>query len=90
MKYLSLLIALLFASNIVFSQDRKTKTHKTPEQKAQMKADHMKTKLDLSEEQRDQVYQLALTEEKVIEVERTARKERKLKNEVSLKKDFKS
>jgi Spy/CpxP family protein refolding chaperone len=51
-----------------------------------MKADQMKTKLDLSEKQRDQVYQLTLTEEKALEIERLAKKERKLKNEASLKK----
>jgi Spy/CpxP family protein refolding chaperone len=86
MKYISLLIAIVFASNIVFSQDTKTDKQKTPEQKAQMKADQMKTKLDLSEKQRDQVYQLTLTEEKALEIERLAKKERKLKNEASLKK----
>jgi len=86
MKYLLVSIAIICSSFSLAAQEQKARPAKTPADIAKMRSEHLKTKLNLNEEQTSKIYQVILDEEKEKESDRISRKARAEKNQETIKK----
>lgn len=86
MKNTFLILLMLIGSLNMSTQGQKNDAQKSPIEIAQMRADLMKVKLNLTEEQRNQVYKLVLDEAKTKEAERKAQQIRIQQNDAAFKK----
>lgn len=95
MKKLLVLLALVFATSTINAQDAKdkkpVKVKQTPEQRAQKSVDNLDKAVTLTAEQKNQVYDLALTRAKKVDAIREANKGKKTPEErEAMKKEVKA
>ncbi|HNS13456.1 MAG TPA: hypothetical protein PKM97_12645 [Bacteroidia bacterium] len=83
MKKIPFYLACFLCISLVNAQE--TKTPKSPAELARSRTDHMKTKLNLSEEQSEKVYKLNLEHLTFEQQENEKRKERLKKHESNIK-----
>ena len=86
MKNIAILIAILFSAMLLSAQDSKPASGKTSAEIAQMRSEHLKMKLNLSEEQTAKIYKVLLDEEKEKEIDRKNRKAKSETNQENIKK----
>jgi len=85
MKKSILLLTYFLSITLISAQEPISKIRKEPAELARTRTDHMKARLNLSEEQSEKIFKLNLNQIKVEQQENAIRRERLIKHESDIK-----